>query len=61
MISSTPKLYGNYKLDIFVEPNLVEVFINDGEYVISNVVYDLGEFLSGRVEKIFTGNKREAV
>ena len=61
MISSTPKLYGNYKLDIFVEPNLVEVFINDGEYVISNVVYDLGEFISGRVEKIFTGNKREAV
>lgn len=55
MVSSTPKLYGNYKLDIFVEPNLAEVFINDGEYVISNVVYGLGSYICGRVEKIFTG------
>lgn len=55
MVSSTPKLYGNYKLDIFVEPNLIEVFINDGEYVISNVVYGLGRSINGRVEKVFTG------
>lgn len=55
MISSTPKLYGNYNLDIFVEPNLIEVFVNNGEYVISNVVYELGSYINGRVEKIFTG------
>ena len=54
-MSSTPKLYGRYKLDIFVEPNLIEVFINDGEYVISNVVYGLGQYISGRAEKIFAG------
>lgn len=28
-------------LEIFVDKNLIEVFINEGEYVISNVVYDL--------------------
>jgi len=55
LVSSTPKLYGRYKLDIFVEPNLIEVFINDGEYVISNVVYGLGQYISGRAEKIFAG------
>lgn len=29
-------------LDIYVDKNLVEVFVNNGEYVISNVVYGLG-------------------
>lgn len=53
--SSTPKLHGRYKLDIFVEPNLIEVFVNDGECVISNVVYGLGRCIRGRVEKIFAG------
>ncbi|MCB7520827.1 glycoside hydrolase family 32 protein [[Clostridium] hylemonae] len=37
----TPPLKGGCKLDIFVEPNLIEVFVNDGEYVISNIVYGL--------------------
>ena len=55
MMCNTPKLSGRYKLDIFVEPNLIEVFVNDGEYVISNVVYGLGERVRGRVEKIFVG------
>ncbi len=55
MVSSTPKVYGNYGLDIFVEPNLIEVFVNNGEYVISNVVYGLGSYVEGRVEKLFTG------
>ena len=26
---------------MLVDPHLIEVYINDGEYVISNVVYDL--------------------
>lgn len=57
MVSSTPKVYGKYELDIFVEPNLIEVFVNDGEYVISNVVYELGEYIKGRVEKIEAGGQ----
>lgn len=59
MVSSTPKLHGRYQLDIFVEPNLIEVFVNSGEYVISNVVYGLGKTIRGRVEKIFAGETGE--
>ncbi len=55
MVSSTPKVYGSYELDIFVEPNLIEVFVNGGEYVISNAVYGLGGYIKGRVEKISAG------
>lgn len=55
MVSSTPKVYGNYRLDIFVEPNLIEVFVNDGEYVISNIVYGLGNYIKGRVDRIACG------
>ena len=58
-MSSTPKLHGRYGLDIFVEPNLIEVFVNDGEYVISNVVYGLGGRICGRVEKMFAGEAGE--
>ena len=50
---STPKRLEDFRLDIFVEPNLVEVFINDGEYVISNVVYGLGNRIDGEVECIW--------
>lgn len=45
MICSTPELSGGCRLDIFVEPNLIEVFINEGEYVISNVVYGLKDYI----------------
>lgn len=58
LVSSTPKVYGEYRLDIFVDPNLIEVFVNDGEYVISNVVYGLGDYIEGRVEKVMTGGQR---
>ncbi len=52
---STPQISGEKKLDIFVEPNLVEIFVNDGEYVLSNIVYGLGQFLHGIVERISYG------
>lgn len=37
----TPVLKDGCHLDIYVDANLIEVFVNDGEYVISNAVYDL--------------------
>ncbi|MCK6073767.1 glycoside hydrolase family 32 protein [Paenibacillus silvae] len=37
----TPEWRGEWQLDIFVEPNLIEIFVNQGQYVLSNVVYDL--------------------
>ena len=43
LISETPELKGGCHLDVLVDPHLIEVYINDGEYVISNAVYDLGD------------------
>lgn len=40
---TTPEIKDGYHLDIYVENNLVEVYINAGEYVISNAVYGLGK------------------
>ena len=40
--SETPALKGgSFHLDVVVDKNLVEVFVGDGEYVISNAVYGL--------------------
>ena len=55
MISSTPALHGKYELDIFVEPNLIEIFVNGGQYVLSNIVYGLGSRLDGHIEEIYIG------
>ena len=53
LVSSTPERLGCCRLDIFVDRNLIEVFINDGEYVISHVVYGLGDRILGKVQRIF--------
>lgn len=37
----TPKLEDGCHVDVYVDANLVEVFVNDGEYVVSNAVYGL--------------------
>ena len=37
--SKTPHVGSQCLLEIFAETNLVEVFVNDGQYVISNVIY----------------------
>lgn len=53
----TPELKDGCHVDIYVDANLVEVFVNDGEYVISNAVYGLGKRLrvSGKKEaEIYT-------
>ena len=55
MVSSTPQLKGSYGLDIVVDKNLIEIFVNNGEYVISNVVYNLQRELTGPIEKILAG------
>ena len=39
----TPEVKEGFHLDIYAEKNMMEVYVNDGEYVISNAVYDLGE------------------
>lgn len=39
---STPELKDGFQLEVYVDQNMIEVFVNDGEYVISNCVYNLG-------------------
>lgn len=55
LTASTPESLIRHELDIFVEPNLIEIFINGGEYVISHVVYELGNTLCGPVSHIYAG------
>lgn len=55
LTSETPGLNGKYSLDIIVDSNLIEIFVNDGEYVISNVVYGLGSYIDGHVGQILAG------
>lgn len=55
LTGKTPKLSGTCHLDIFVEPNLIEIFINEGQYVLSHVVYDLGDRIVGPVKEIYVG------
>lgn len=38
---STPEVKDGFHLDVYVDSNLIEVFVNRGEYVISNAVYGL--------------------
>ena len=53
LTASVPENCRRHELDIFVEPNLIEIFTGGGKYVISHVVYDLGDWLSGKVTRIF--------
>ena len=41
--AQSPKICKECELEIFVDENLIEIFINDGEYVISQIVYGLGD------------------
>ena len=51
----TPALGGDCcRLDIFVDEHLIEVFVDGGRYVVSQVVYDLKDRLEGPVEQLFT-------
>ena len=38
----TPELKDGFDLEVYVDKNLIEVFVNNGEAVISNTVYHLG-------------------
>lgn len=40
---STPELRDGCQLEVYVDSHMIEVFVNDGEYVITNAVYGLSE------------------
>ncbi len=49
----TPILQDGRHLDIYVDANIIEIYVNQDEYVLSNIVYDLGsQILAQGVEKI---------
>lgn len=54
LVCGTPGGLEQCSLDILVEPNLIEIFVNEGQYVISNVVYGLGSAVTGTITHIFT-------
>lgn len=39
------KLDGKYDLDIFIDKGIIETFINSGQHVITNVVYNMKQFV----------------
>lgn len=43
--ATSPKLCEGCELEIYVDRNLIEIFINDGEYVMSQIVYGLGDYI----------------
>lgn len=60
LISETPEIRDGFRIEVLVDPNLIEVYINDGEYVISNAVYNLENKISCNTDKAIrlstTGN-----
>ena len=52
----TPFVKEGNRLDIYVDDHMVEVYVNDGEYVISNAVYGMSRELrisGGREVELF--------
>ena len=41
MVFETPAVKEGTRLDVYVDSHMVEVYVNDGEYVVSNAVYGL--------------------
>ena len=51
----TPEIKDGFDVDIYVDANLIEVYINDGEYVVTNVVYGISnEIVTDVVFRMYT-------
>lgn len=50
----TPELKDGYNIEVYIDRNLIEVFVNGGEYVISNAVYGLDNKIIGKNYRLFT-------
>lgn len=53
----TPEIKEGDRLDIYVDKNLIEVYINDGEYVLSNTVYGLSGEIQAADFELYTTNE----
>lgn len=52
LLSATPKVKDGARLEILVDEYIAEIYVNDGEYVISNAVYGLGNEISSDISDI---------
>lgn len=43
----------DHELTIVVDDHLIEIYVDHGKYVLSNVVYHLGEQVSGQIQEIY--------
>lgn len=50
----TPVIKEGNALEIYVDNNLIEIYINHGEYVLSNVVYGLSDQIDGKNYELYT-------
>ncbi|MCH5324645.1 MAG: glycoside hydrolase family 32 protein [Eubacterium sp.] len=50
----TPEICDGERLDIYVDKNLIEVYINNGEYVLTNVVYGLSGDIRAKDYELYT-------
>lgn len=53
LIAKTPVVKEGNRLEIYVDSNLIEIYINDGEYVLSSVVCGLSDIIEGGEYEIF--------
>ena len=53
-LRKTAIINDGYEFEIYVDKNLIEVFINNGEYVISHVVYGLTDEVIGKAYTLYT-------
>lgn len=47
-ISETPEIKEGKELEIFVDENIIEIYVNNGEYVLTNVVYNISKTIEGK-------------
>lgn len=50
----TPVINEGCDLEIYVDNNLIEIYINRGEFVLSNVVYGLSDKIKGKDHELYT-------
>lgn len=57
LTAETPIIHEGYELEIYVDSNLIEVFVNNGEYVLSSVVYGLSDKITGSKYSLYSSGR----
>ena len=60
-VGATPVIEGAAQLDILVNDHLIEIFVNDGQYVLSHVVYGKSKKIPENMKKFWWENKKDGI